>query len=120
MITEERKITTEFIALSEQEAQAFWPIYDDYQRTLRKFLRKIAALTFRYIHDYKTLSDEQADAIVGEIIDMEIEKLIIIKNYTGQFRSVLSPKKMLLFLQTVPAIEIGFALKIMSETPLVK
>jgi hypothetical protein len=118
--TDEKKILSEFMTFSEQEAKAFWPIYDDYLMTQRKVLYRIVALTFRYINESETLSDEQADAIVSEIIDIEIEKLLIIKKYTKQIRSVLPPKKMLRFLQTVPAVEFGFVLKFMSETPLVK
>jgi len=120
ILTEERKIVTEYIQLTEDKARAFWPIFDDYQKTLRKFLPKGVTLIIKYVHEQETLSDEQADAIVDEIIVMKIEELMIKKRYVKKFRSVLPPKEMLKLLQVESAIWIGFTLRFMSETPLVK
>ena len=57
ILAEERKIIPDYVQLTEAEAQAFWPIYDDYQNTLRKFLPKIVVLINKYVNLYRTMTD---------------------------------------------------------------
>ena len=98
ILAEERKIVTEHIQLTEDEAKAFWPTFDEYQKTMGNFLPKIIKLINKYVHTHKMMSDEQANAIIDEVIDMQEEKSIIYKKYLKKFRKVLPPKKMLTLL----------------------
>src|SRR5262245_17232297 len=47
--------------LSESEAKAFWPIYDQYQQDLQKLNQRMANLLQSYADDYrgKSLTDEK-------------------------------------------------------------
>ena len=115
IISEERNIIKEYIQLTEAEAKDFWPIYDDYQSTMRDFLPKIVVLINKFVSEYETLSDKQADVIIEEIMDTQKESIEIKKSYVKKFRRVLPPKKLLELIHAESSIEIGFTLKFMSE-----
>src|ERR1043166_6894057 len=49
--------------LTESEATAFWPVYDQYQKDLQKINQRIVKVIEGYAEDYRnrSLSDDKAD-----------------------------------------------------------
>src|SRR5437764_13219407 len=54
--------------LTESEAKDFWPIYDAYQKDLRKINQRIAKLLESYADDFrgKSLTDDKAKKLIDE------------------------------------------------------
>ena len=87
---------TQRLNLTPEEAQVFWPIYNQFEtetETLRKKRReeKVAAMD-----DVSKLSDKEIEKLVdGEIIFRQ-QELDIIKKYHAQFKKILPIKKVAL------------------------
>ncbi|HNQ61244.1 MAG TPA: hypothetical protein PKJ62_02550 [Bacteroidia bacterium] len=84
---------TDRLDLSPEEAQKFWPIYNQYSSELDK-MRKSRRENMK---DARENMDEMTDAEAEKFIDDEIllrqEELDIQKKYHPQFKKVLSVKK---------------------------
>src|SRR5437762_12898071 len=59
--------------LTESEAKDFWPIYDAYQKDLRKINQRIAKLLESYADDFrgKSLTDDKAKKLIDEALAIE-------------------------------------------------
>jgi hypothetical protein len=123
ILTEHRRGMKEFIQLTDDEREVFWPIFEDYQNALRNVIPQFVTFTkalTQVRNEHKTLSARQADTIINDIIDAKIELLVIQKSYMKKFRNVLPAQKVLLFLEVDEGITMAFRLKRLSEMPLVK
>jgi len=83
---------TEKLNLTTEEAQRFWPIYNEFDAKMdenRKSLRKI--------HKKDVTLDEMTDADAGKMVDTHMalrqSELDIQKEYHAKFKTVLSIKK---------------------------
>lgn len=91
---------TSKLDLTPSEAQAFWPVYNEFEK--KRFDIK------RQIHDFERMPDEQ----FAKLSDTEIEKLTndyigsfekeasLLKEYNKQFLKILPKKKVLLMYRT--------------------
>ena len=123
ILTEHRRVMKETIQLTDDEYKAFWSIFEDYQKGLGDVIPKFVTFTKKLIQAedaHKTLSNEQADAIINDIFDAKIEMLMIQKSYMKKFRNVLPPQKLLRLVEVDEGITMAFRLKRLSEMPLVK
>ena len=123
MLTEHKRVTKETVQLTDEEKKVFWPIFEDYQNALRNVLPEFAQFTKKLIQarvNRKSLSDEETDAIIGEIFNSKIEMLMVQKSYMKKLRNVLPAQKVLLQVEVDEGIATAFRLKRLSEMPLVK
>jgi hypothetical protein len=83
---------TQRVNLSPEEAQAFWPIYNEY-RTKEKKLRENRMVR----EDILEMEEKEAAEYLGRMLDLEQEELNLKKDYTQKLKSVLSARKILRF-----------------------
>lgn len=83
---------TQRVNLTPEEAQAFWPIYNEY-RDKEKMLKKN-----RPIRDEVMDMDEaDAEKYLDNLLTIEQQELDLKKEYTQRLKSVISVKKILRF-----------------------
>lgn len=86
---------TEKLNLTPQEAQKFWPVYNEYQAK-KQDLRK--SMTGKY-KDYR-LSKEATEKQASELIDSSLNEmqanLDLAKDYYGKLKAILPPQKIVL------------------------
>ena len=72
--------------LTESEAKAFGPVYEDYQKELQGLNQRIVKLLESYAADYrkKSLTDEAAKKLIDEYVAIEQAE--------GQMKSAFVPK----------------------------
>jgi len=83
---------TEKLRLTSEEAQRFWPVYNQYtqeQETLFAMMRK----NKKEQPDIESMTDAQADDIINKQFEFEQRMLDLRKKYQIEFKKVLSPKK---------------------------
>ena len=87
---------TEELELTDAEAEAFWPLYNDFHNRKMKIIEE-ERNTFRYSHKI-------ADNLSDQEINETLEKILVLKNeqfeleqkyYRSKFPEVLPPKKVL-------------------------
>lgn len=106
--------------LTESEGQAFWPIYEQYQKDLNASNQRIARLIKSYAEAYraKTLSDEQAKKIVDEFVAIEKAEAVLKESYVPKLNKALPAKKVARYLQIENKIRAVVKFELASEIPL--
>ena len=87
-------IQTELI-LTEQEAAAFWPLYDTYEAAVSDVMDRYSRLITGYIDRFNEgdLTNEYADELLAEYFAIRQELLDVRRDHIPQFKAVLPPLK---------------------------
>lgn len=89
---------TQKLNLTSQEAQQFWPIYNEYADKLevnRKNYRQTAKKA-----NVETMTDKEAEEFLSAEYNMKQKELDLYKEYYDKFKKVLPIKKVALLRQT--------------------
>lgn len=87
---------TQKLSLTPEEAQVFWPIYNQYETELDALRKKRKDEKVSAMDDVSKISDKEIEKLVdGEIIFRQ-QELDIIKKYHAQFKKILPVKKVAL------------------------
>ena len=96
-----KEVIREELRLSEEEAAAFWPLYEEYRRDVLVIQDRHAALITDYVNRYHeaNLTDRYADNLIDNYFDIKGDLLRTQERYVRQFRRILPPLKVALFYQ---------------------
>ncbi len=91
---------TSKLDLTPAEAQAFWPIYNEFEKKRFEIQHQI--------HDFEKISKEKLDNLTEEEMDIMTNNYIeafekeasILKDYNKQFLKILSKKKVMMIYRT--------------------
>jgi len=102
---DKKLIVSQYMALTESEAQKFWPVYDEYQKDLQSSNERLLNLLQSYATEYKnkSMTDEKAKKLLDEWLAFEQDE--------GKRRSAFAPK----VLQALPAKKAARYLQIENE-----
>jgi hypothetical protein len=108
--------------LTESEAKGFWPVYEDYQKDLMGINQRIDSLITSYAQGYRTdtLTDKNAKTLTAEMVSIQTAESGLQSSFVPKFAKVLSPKKVLLYLQIESKIRAAIKYGLAAEIPLVK
>ena len=118
--TERKAIVAAAMGLSEQESQAFWPVYNDFRAEMNKVIDRHVRLIRDFAAHYNSLSDEKAKAMVAEYLSIEKAKLKLRQRYVRKFEKVLPPKKVMRYYQTENKLDALVNVQLAREIPLAK
>ncbi len=118
--TERKAVVAAAMRLSEQESQAFWPVYNDFRAEMNKIIDKQVRLIRDFAKHYNSLSDEKAKAMVAEYLSIEKAKLKLRQRYVRKFEKVLPPKKVMRYYQTENKLDALINVQLAREIPLAK
>ena len=87
-------IQTELI-LTNQEAAAFWPVYDRYEAAVSDIMGRYTTLIMRYVDRFNEgdLTNEYADQLLAEYFVIRQELLDVRRSYIPRFKAVLPSLK---------------------------
>ena len=110
------------MALTESEAQGFWPLYDQYQKDLQKINQRIANVLESYAADFqrKSLTDAKAKQLIAEAVAIEQAEAQLKSTYAPQLSKVLPVRKVARYLQIENKIRAIVKYDIASGVPLVR
>lgn len=108
--------------LTESEAKAFWPIYEEYQKDLQKINRRIADLLESYAADFrsKSLTDDKAKKLIDESVAIEQAEANLRSSYAPKLGKALPVKKVARYLQIENKIRAIVKYDLASGVPLVR
>lgn len=106
--------------LSGKEAEAFWPIFGDYQKDLKKLNDERMDLLKEYYQSYGNLTAEKAYELAERVLDYEAGRIKLKRYYFQKFSKALSPQTAVRFFQMENQLQALVDLQIASELPLVK
>jgi len=83
---------TEKLSLTSEEAQKFWPVYNEFEAKMNELRKKRKAAHKNFKAD-KELSDAETEKMVDSHIMAEQKELDIKKEYHSKYKAVLPIKK---------------------------
>jgi hypothetical protein len=98
---DKKLVVAENMQLTEAEAKAFWPIYDEYQAGLGKIneqLKKVV-LTYAEAWNSEKVTDETCKQLVTEAMAIEESELQLKKTILPKLQAALPAMKVMRYLQ---------------------
>ena len=109
--------------LTEQEAAAFWPVYEAYQKDLDAMNGRIKDAVKRYSDAYQagsgTISDDLAKQLLDQALAIEADEVDLRKSYVPKFSKVLPAGKVARYYQIESKIRTAVKADLASGIPLI-
>ena len=117
--TERKATVAENMFFTTEEAEAFWPVYNEY----REQARKVGDLRVKVIRDlateFETLDDDRAEELLREVLDFQEDRVKLRKSYVRKFNKVIPAKKTVRFFQIDSKLDAVIDFALAKEIPLV-
>ena len=106
--------------LTETEAKAFWPLYDQYQNELFLLRSRTIIMINDYAGAYENMDDATAQKLLDEYMELEGLRLKLRQTYVPKFRDILSNIKVLRYIQIENKINAALTYEFAATIPLIK
>lgn len=120
MFDQKRLVVMENMEFTEEEAAAFWPVYEKHQEELFQVNQRGAKLILAYASVYQTLTDEQAEKLVDEYYDIQDDRLTVMKKMAVDVGKVLPGKKAFRYMQVESKLSAIGRFELAKEIPLAR
>jgi len=107
--------------LTEAEAKAFWPVYDQYQKDLGAINERIVKMIKSYADAYnaKSMTDDGAKKLIDESVAIEKAETAMKESYVPKLSKVLPAKKVARYMQIENKIRALVKYELAGAIPLV-
>ena len=117
--TERKATVAENMFFTPEEAEKFWPVYNEY----REEARKVGDVRVKVIRDlaaeFATLDDARAEEMLREVLDFQADRVKLRKSYVKKFNKVIPAKKTVRFFQIDSKLDAIIDFALAKEIPLV-
>ena len=111
------QIMSDVMDLDANQAAAFWPIYKDFEAKYTKIGDEIIALVTNYSEHYDSLTNETADQLATQLLNIEQKRNELKREYYGKFKNAVDAITAARFLQVENQLEKLIDLQIASQLP---
>lgn len=108
--------------LTEQEAAAFWPVYEAYQKDLQALnsRTRIAIESYASAYNQGAVPDETAKKLLDEALAIEADEVDLKRSYVSKFQKVLPAAKVARYYQIENKVRAAVRYELAAAIPLVK
>jgi hypothetical protein len=106
--------------LTEAEAKAFWPLYQEYQTNLSKINERIAKIIGEYAGNYNSMTNEVAKKLMKESVAVEKERVALKESMMPKFEKALPAIKAARYYQIENKIQAAVQYELADQIPLVE
>ena len=117
---DKKLLVSENMQLTEAEAKAFWPVYDQYQDELFLLRSRTAKLIKDFSDAYEKMTNETAKKLMDEYITIETLGPKLRQTYLPKFRKVLPEVKVVRYYQIENKIQAVLMYELAKDIPLMK
>jgi len=118
--TDRQALVAASLGLTDEEGQAFWPVYRDYRNDMAKVGDRMQKLIQDFAEIWEVATEEQAKTMVNEMLDIKKAELKVRKSHLSEFRKVLPEVKVARFLQIENKIDVIVNLGLAEAIPLIE
>jgi len=118
--SQRKQIIAANMTLTGDEAEKFWPVYEQYVGELVQINNAKYDLIKQYAQNAGTLSADQADSSVKKWLAVDESVTQLRTKYVPVFRKVLSAQKTALFYQLDRRVQLMIDLQLASQIPLIE
>jgi hypothetical protein len=107
--------------LTDSEAKAFWPIYDDYQNDLKKINERLGNAILAYSEAYKAgpISNASAEKFLDEAIAIDDAEARLRRDYAAKLTKALPATQAARYLQIESKIRAAIRYEMAAAIPLI-
>jgi hypothetical protein len=113
-----KAIITQLMHFDEDDATAFWPIFNKYDAELAKIGDSRVNLIVDYAKNYDNLTDEKADELISKAFALESDRALLKKKYFDEMKPAISAIQAARFFQIENQIQDLLDLRISAELPI--
>ena len=117
---EREAIVAKFMNLTEQEGQAFWPVYAEYRHAVARASDGMLANIETLIENHGILSDRRANELLDESLKWQQEIIQVQYAYLKKFRRILTPKQVARLFQLENKMDAVVRYELAAKVPLIK
>ncbi|UCH85685.1 MAG: hypothetical protein JSW50_08370 [Candidatus Latescibacterota bacterium] len=117
---EKKSVVTKNMELTEKEASAFWPLYDEYQAEIDKLGDRLAKLIESYGKMRNVMGDDTAASMLKKSIAIQADRVKLMEEYLPKFDKVLPMTKVARYYQIENRYRAALDYEITSKIPLVE
>ena len=118
--TEKKAAIAEVMTLSEQEAEVFWPLYNEYEAKDYEIQSKRVRIIKDLVANFENLSDEEADNLWISYTKYKQEILNLNKVYYKKFKKILPAAKAARFFQALNKIAAAADYHVATQIPIIE
>ena len=108
------------LELTETEAEAFWPIYEEFQNELTSINAQIGSLIMEYAENYNIMTAETAEKLLNDSLMLEEKRLELKQLYLPKFQEALPAIKVGRYYQIENKIQAILQYELAAGIPLMK
>ncbi|MDR1172917.1 MAG: hypothetical protein LBL24_10715 [Bacteroidales bacterium] len=86
---------TEKVGLTTEEAQFFWPVYNEMDNKRTALFEERASIMHKYMNDADHLNDKQVEEQLNRLVAIQRQEMALPAEYDAKFRKVLSARKVM-------------------------
>lgn len=121
IITAKKKlIVLENMGMTEEEKEKFWPVYDEYQKTLDQLNQRDGKLIEEFAANYNDLSDEAAKSLIDQYFSIEQDRFKAQESLLPKLSGALPPNKVIRYYQIENKIDAIINFELARIIPLAK
>ena len=119
MVTERKLVIAGELVLTPDEAKAFWPVYNEYLEEMRAVGDDEVKLITDFSDNYRDMSDEFADRMLQDHLDIQSRTLKIRRSYLKKFKKVLPTIKVAKLYQVENKLDAVMDYQLASQIPMI-
>ena len=116
--SQRRVLVSGALPLTDAEADAFWPLYDAYEKERRPLDERANKLVADFLAGASSLTDAQAKAMVEEALGIDEGKLRVRRGHLGRMLKAIPPRKVARFYQIDNKLDAVVRADIAKQIPL--
>ncbi len=113
-------LITEMMMFTDEQAEAFWPVYRDMENEGGKLTDQRLALIKEYAENYDEMTDKVAKDIMKKAFTLREKRLALEKKYYKKFSAALDPITAAKFYQINHEINMMIDIQISAGLPFIK
>jgi hypothetical protein len=118
--SDKRGLVERNMKLSDEEAKAFWPLYDDYQKQLDGIVKRQNRAVTDFVNSESAMSEANAKRIVREVLEADADEQKLRDRQMRKLSAAINPKKAARFIQIENKIRTIQRYDIVEQLPLVR
>jgi hypothetical protein len=118
--TEKKAAIAEVMMFSDQESEAFWPLYNEYDAKVYEVQTKRVKIIKDFAENYDNMTDEKADELMTSYMNYRQELLTLNKTYYKKFKKILPLGKAAKYFQAENKIAVLVDFQLATEIPFIE
>jgi len=117
-----KEIISDELRLTEEEASAFWPVYEEYQSNVMVVRDRYAETIGDYLKTYRAgeITDDYAEKLIDEGLSFKGDLLKVQEKYLNSFKKALPIRKVARFYQLESKMDADIDAQLADFVPLVE